>query len=384
MTSASHVRSGRRTLGLIAVLTAAATLNACGAPAARPSAAARVDHPVLTGADRAVAKNAPCGKPPVTLEKQDQAFLNQLAAADGPPLYTLSYGAARQTLNKLQAGPISKLPADISERTVPGGPTGPVSIRVVRPAGVNGPLPGVIYIHGGGWILGNAQTHDRLVRQIANGARAAVVFVNYTPSPEAHFPVPVEQAYTVANWVARKGSAINVDPSRLAIAGDSVGGDMTAAVTMLAKRRGGPTFRQQVLMYPVTNARFDTASYNRFAEGCWLTRPAMRWFWDAYAPDAGTRDQPLASPLRAGVAQLRGLPRALVITDSDVLTDEATAYAVKLRTAGVPVTTTHYACVTHDFMMLDALAGTQAAQKAVAQTNSALHEALYGTGRGSG
>ncbi|GAA1892906.1 alpha/beta hydrolase [Streptantibioticus ferralitis] len=381
MPPASHVRSGRRALALTAALTAATALN-CGTSAARPSAAAHLDHPALTGADRAAARYAPCGKPPATLEKQDQAFLNQLAAADGTPLYKQSYAAARQVLNKLQAGPIAKLPADISERTVPGGPTGPVSIRVVRPAGVKGPLPGIIYTHGGGWVLGNAQTHDRLVRQIANGARAAVVFVNYTPSPEAHFPVPIEQAYTVARWVARNGSAINVDASRLAIAGDSVGGNMAAAVTMLANQRGGPRFRQQVLLYPVTDARFTTASYNRFADGCWLTRPAMEWFWNAYAPDVRTRAQPLASPLRAGIAQLRGLPRALVITDSDVLTDEGNAYAAKLRTAGVPVTTTHYAGITHDFMMLDALAGTQADKQAVAQTNSALRQALYGSGRG--
>jgi acetyl esterase len=247
----------------------------------------------------------------VKLEKQDQDFLNQLAAADGPPLYTLSYKAARQVLDKLQSGPVAKLPADITQRTVPGGPTGPVSIRVVRPAGVKGPLPGIVYIHGGGWVLGNAMTHDRLVRQIANGARAAVVFVNYTPSPEARFPVPIQQAYTVAQWVARHGRTIDIDPTRLAIAGDSVGGDMTAAVTLMAKQRGGPHFARQVLLYPVTDARFDTASYNRLAEGCWLTRPAMKWFWDAYAPDPAVRAQPLASPLNASVDQLRGLPEAL-------------------------------------------------------------------------
>jgi acetyl esterase len=319
----------------------------------------------------------------VKLEKQDQDFLSQLAAADGPPINTLSYAAARKVLDKLQAGPIAKLPADISERTVPGGPTGPVSVRVVRPAGVKGPLPGIIYIHGGGWVLGNARTHDRLVRQIANGARAAVVFVNYTPSPEAQFPVPIEQAYTVAKWVADHGSTINIDSSRLAVAGDSVGGDMTAAVTLLAKQRGGPHFLQQVLLYPVTDARFDTASYNRFAENCWLTRTAMKWYWDAYAPNPADREQPTASPLRASLAQLRGLPQALVITDSDVLLDEATAYAAKLRAAGVAVTTSHYAGVTHDFMMLNALADTQAGKEAVAETTGTLREALYASDQGS-
>ena len=376
MASVPNVSIRRRArYGIAAALVAASVLSACADRTGR-TVNPRED-PAAAVADRAAPKYAPCGKPPVKLEKQDQDFLNQLAAADGPPLYTLSYKAARQVLDKLQSGPVAKLPANITERTVPGGPTGPVSIRVVRPAGVKGPLPGIVYIHGGGWVLGNAMTHDRLVRQIANGARAAVVFVNYTPSPEAQFPVPIEQAYTVAQWVARNGRTIDIDPTRLAIAGDSVGGDMTAAVTLMAKQRGGPHFVRQVLLYPVTDARFDTASYNRLAEGCWLTRPAMKWFWDAYAPDPAVRAQPLASPLNASVDQLRGLPEALMITDSDALLDAANAYAAKLQTAGVPVTLSHYGSITHDFMMLDALAGTQAAKDAVAETTGALREALY-------
>ncbi|MFD8968289.1 alpha/beta hydrolase [Streptomyces sp. NPDC059568] len=370
-------RRGR--YGLVATCTAAAAaLSGCAAPSALPSA----PHAGQPGPAVAQATPdypyAPCGNPPVKLEKQVQEFLNQLAAEDGTPLYDLSYAAAREVLDKLQSGPVDKLPAEISERTVPGGPTGPVSIRVVRPPGITGPLPGIVFLHGGGWILGDAQTHDRLVRQIANGARASVIFVNYTPSPEAQFPVPIEQAYTVAKWVAEHGGEIGVDSSRLAIAGDSVGGNMTAAVTLMAKQRGGPSFRQQVLLYPVVDARFDTPSYNRFADGCWLTRRAMEWFWDAYAPDHAVRNQPLASPLLATVEQLRGLPKALVITDSDVLLDGANAYADKLRSAGVPVTNRHFAAITHDFMMLNALAGTDADKAAVAETAKTLREALYG------
>ncbi|MFF3464517.1 alpha/beta hydrolase [Streptomyces sp. NPDC002619] len=370
--------SRHRFHGWAALIAAAAALSACAALGTVPQSDA--------GGVRAVteAASAPCGKPPVSLEKTDQDFLDQLAAADGPPIYTLSYTAARQVLDKLQAGPVAKLPADVSDRTVPGGPTGPVSIHVVRPAGVSGPLPGIVYIHGGGWVLGNERTHDRLVRQIANGARATVVFVNYTPSPEAQYPVPIEQAYTVAKWLATNGRSIDVDPSRLAIAGDSVGGDMTAAVTLLAKERGTPHFKQQILLYPVTDANFNTASYNRFAEGCWLTRPAMKWFWDAYAPNHADRLKPTAAPLRASLDQLRGLPPALVITDSDVLYDEGTAYAAKLRAAGVAVTTSHFGSITHDFMMLNALADTQADKEAVAQTTAALREALYSTRGGPG
>ncbi|KOV60895.1 lipase [Streptomyces sp. AS58] len=313
------------------------------------------------------------------MEKIDQAFLNQLAAAGGPPLYDLSYQAARNVLNKLQAGPVPMLPAEISRRTVPGGPTGPVNVHIVRPEGVKGKLPGIVYIHGGGWVLGNFKTHERLVRALANGARAEVVFVDYTPSPEAQFPVPIEQAYTVAKWVSEHGGEIGLDSSRLAVVGDSVGGDMTAAVTLMAKQRGGPKFRQQVMLYPVTDADFDTASYHRYAENCWLSRPAMKWYWDAYAPRVADRNNPLASPLKATVDQLRGLPPALVITDSDVLKDAADAYASKLKSAGVPVTTSHYSGVTHDFMMLNALRDTQANKDAVARTTATLRDALYAT-----
>jgi acetyl esterase len=378
MNSSRRLPIARRTrYGIAAALLTTTTvgLGACAGHSDR--AASSDDRAPAAVADGMPAKYVPCGKPPAKLEKLDQDFLNQLAAADGTPLYKLSYKAARQVLDKLQSGPVAKLPAQISERTVPGGPTGPVSIRIVRPKGIKEDLPGIVYIHGGGWVLGNAKTHDRLVRQIANGSRATVIFVNYTPSPKAHFPVPIEQAYTVAKWVAHHGREIGVDSKRLAVAGDSVGGDMTAAVTLMAKQRGGPHFRQQVMLYPVTDANFSTPSYNRFAENCWLSRPAMKWFWDAYAPHHADRSNPLASPLRATVSQLRGLPPALLITDSDVLLDAARAYAAKLRSAGVPVTASHYSGITHDFMMLNALAGTRAHKQAVAQTTAALRKALY-------
>jgi acetyl esterase len=253
-----------------------------------------------------------------------------------------------------------------------------VRVTIVRPARVTGRLPGIVYIHGGGWVLGNFKTHQRLVRELAQGARAAVVFVDYTPSPEARYPVAIEQSYAVADWVAKHGDEIDVDGSRLAIAGDSVGGNMTAAVTLLAKRRGGPRFVQQALFYPVTDANFDTSTYRRFANGCWLTRGTMEWFWDNYAPDKAVRRRITASPLRATVAQLRGLPRALVLTDSDVLQAEGEAYAAKLRQAGVPVTLVRYPHVTHDFMMLNALRDTTANQAAVERASGTLRRALHG------
>lgn len=351
-----------------------AVVSACGSEVS--GATVRRQGPA-TVVRPASAKYVPCGKPPVKLEKIDQEFLDGLAAAGGPPLYEQSYAAARAVLNKVQAGPVRMPPAQVSRRTVPGGPTGPVPVHVVRPAGARGALPAVVYLHGGGWVLGNFKTHERLVREIADGAQATVVFVDYTPSPEARFPVAVEQGYAVARWLAAHGDQIGADPSRLAVAGDSVGGAMTAALTIMAKQRGGPHFRHQVMLYPVTDADFDTASYLRFAEDCWLARPGMQWFWDAYAPDVKDRASPLASPLRASVEQLRGLPSALVVTDSDVLLDEGRAYAAKLRSAGVPVRTTHYGQITHDFMMLNALADTRSNRDAVAETTAVLRKALH-------
>ncbi|MGX4733594.1 alpha/beta hydrolase [Kitasatospora griseola] len=310
------------------------------------------------------------------LEKDAKAFAD--AAAKNPPIYTLSYEDARKALDGAQSGPVDKLPADVSHRTLKVGPTGEVNIRIVRPAGVSEKLPAVMYFHGGGWVLGNENTHDRLVRQIANGAKAAVVFVDYTPSPEARYPIAIEQAYAATKWVAEHGDEINVDGSRIAVAGDSVGGNMTAAVTLMAKQRSGPALREQVLFYPVTDADFGTPSYREFADGPWLTRKAMKWFWDAYAPNAKDREQILASPLRANLNQLAGLPKALVITDeADVLRDEGEAYAAKLRAAGNDITSVRYTGIIHDFAMLDALADTNAAEAAVDQANRFLYTGLH-------
>jgi acetyl esterase len=315
--------------------------------------------------------------PGARLDPPTQKFVDALQAAGGPPLYTLSPVDARKVLDDAQAVEVTKLPADVTERTIPGGPAGDVSVRVVRPHGVNETLPAIVYIHGGGWILGNAGTHDRLVREIANGAHAAVIFVNYTPSPEAHFPVAIEQEYAVAKYVAEHGGEFNVDSSRMAVVGDSVGGNMTAAVTILAKERGGPRFRFQALFYPVTDAGFDTPSYKTFANGPWLTEPAMKWFWDAYAPNVKDRTKPTASPLQATLEQLRDLPPALVIVDeNDVLRDEGEAYAHKLMEAGVEVAALRVLGTIHDFMMLNGLAGTPAVREAIALATQKLGTVL--------
>jgi acetyl esterase len=312
-----------------------------------------------------------------SLDATIDRFVKRLAAQGGPPLYTLSPAEARAVLAGVQAGEILRFEADSEDCTISGGPTGEIALRIVRPRDLPGPLPVVLYVHGGGWVLGDKVTHDRLVREIATGAQATVVFVDYARSPEAHYPVAVEQAYAATQWVAANGASMNVDPSRLALVGDSVGGNMVAAVTLLAKERGGPRIAFQVLFYPVTDARFDTASYTQFAEGPWLTRKAMEWFWDSYAPDVARRNEPTASPLRASLEQLQGLPPALIITDEcDVLRDEGEAYAHKLLEAGVPVTAVRYLGAIHDFVLLNPIVQSLPTRAALAQATAALRAAF--------
>ena len=315
--------------------------------------------------------------PLVVLEPAARELANAQAASGASPIDALSPADARAVLVRAQSGDVTMPPAEIEEHAIPGGPAGTVSVTVVRPLGTNGSLPAVVYTHGGGWVLGNFATHERLVRDLAGQTGAAFVFVNYSPSPEARFPVAIEQVYATVRWVADHGAELGLDGSRLAVAGDSAGGNMTAAVTLLAKERGGPPLRFQALLYPVTDAAFDTGTYEQFAEGPGLTRNAMRWFWDAYLPDASTRSEPTAAPLRAPLAQLNGLPPALVITgEVDVLRDEGEAYGRRLRQAGVDVTATRYEGIPHDFMMLNALSETNATRDAIAQTARALKSAL--------
>ncbi|GAA2313685.1 alpha/beta hydrolase [Streptomyces kunmingensis] len=312
--------------------------------------------------------------PPV-LEPAAAAFAE--ATANPPYLFDLGPVEGRKTVDEVQSGEIAK--PEIAEEwiTVQGGPTGSVRTRIVRPAGAEGTLPVIVYVHGAGWVFGNAHTHDRLVRELAVGARAAVVFPEYDLSPEARYPVAIEQIYAVAQWVVREGADNGLDATRIAVAGDSVGGNMSAALTLMAKERGDVPLVQQVLFYPVTDASFDTPSYHQFAEGYFLRRDGMQWFWDQYTTDEKQRAEITASPLRATTEQLQGLPAALVITgEADVLRDEGEAYASKLRQAGVPVTAVRYQGVIHDFVMLNALRETHAAEAAINQAVATLRTAL--------
>ncbi|MBM3715431.1 MAG: alpha/beta hydrolase [Actinobacteria bacterium] len=311
----------------------------------------------------------------IALEPAAQEFVD--ATSEPPFLYQLPPAEGRAAVDGVQDAPIFKPEVDEEWVEVPGGPSGSVKVRIVRPQGATGALPVVIYIHGAGWVFGDAHTHDRLVRDIAVGTGAAVVFPEYDRSPEVRYPHAIEQVWATAQWVVAEGPTKDLDATRIAVAGDSVGGNMSAAITLLAKERGGLDLTAQVLFYPVTDAAFDTESYHRFAEGYFLSRDGMKWFWDQYTTSEDDRAQITASPLRASLDQLSGLPQALVITaEADVLRDEGEAYAAKLRQAGVPTTAVRYQGITHDFVMVNSLHDTYAAKAAVAQAVSFLSAAF--------
>ncbi|MFD6352297.1 alpha/beta hydrolase [Nocardia tengchongensis] len=312
----------------------------------------------------------------ISLEPAAQEFVD--ATSQPPFLYQLPPSEGRKAVDSVQDSPIFKPEIDEEWIAVEGGPTGSVRARIVKPRGAAEPLPVIVYTHGAGWVFGDAHTHDRLVRDLAVGVRAAVVFPEYDRSPDVRYPVANEQSYRIAQWVTTDGASKGLDASRLAVAGDSVGGNMAIALTLMAKERGDVSFAQQVLFYPVTDANFDTESYERFAEGYFLTREGMRWFWDQYTTSAEDRARITVSPLRATTEQLAGLPPALVITaEADVLRDEGEAFAGKLRDAGVPVTQVRYGGIIHDFVMVNALHDTHAAKAAVAQAVATLRAALH-------
>lgn len=300
-----------------------------------------------------------------------QAFLDALNSSGGKPMEQLSPQAARQVLIDAQKG-AELPPADVSEKTIQVNGQ-PVRLNIVKPKGAKGTLPVFMFFHGGGWILGDFPTHERLVRDLVVGSGAAAVFVNYTPSPEAHFPVAINQAYAATRWVAEHGAEIGVDGSRLALAGNSVGGNMVAAVALQAKQNHTPAIRYEVMFWPVTDANFNTGSYNQFENGYFLTRNMMKWFWDAYTTKESDRNNILASPLRATPEQLKGLPPTLIQTaELDVLRDEGEAFGRKLDAAGVEVTVTRYNGLIHDYGLLNALSTVPAVRTAILQASTAL------------
>ena len=310
------------------------------------------------------------------VERRIREFLAVLNSG-GPPIETLSPTAARKVLVDAQASVSLDLPpCDIEEKSITQDGL-QVSLTIVRPAGSTSTLPGFLFIHGGGWILGDFPTHERFVRDIVSDTGFTAIFVNYTPSPEAKYPTAINEIHAAAKWVAAHGGEIRVDASLLAIFGNSVGGNMTAAVALKALHEGGPEFKCQIMLWPVTDANFDTGSYHEFAEGYFLSRAMMQWFWNAYAPDVARRREIYASPLQATTEQLKGLPPALVqVAGADVLRDEGLAYARNLDAAGVDTTVVRYENLIHDYGLLNAISQVPAVRDALHQAAETLRKHL--------
>lgn len=308
------------------------------------------------------------------LDRDTRAFLDSLPP---PACVPLSVEEMRERESQMQSFDVVKPRADVEDGVVESlGHQ--INVRVVKPLGwKNGPLPVALFVHGGGWVVGGKDTHDRLARDIAHGAEVAVVLVDYSRSPEARYPVAVEEVYAALAWVRGNGRSIALDPTRVALVGDSAGGNIVAAVTLLGRTRGGPTADLQVLLCPATDTSFTQPSYSEFADGYFLTREGLQWAWEQYVPERSARAASTVAPLRAPESDLEGLPPALIITaEYDILRDEGEAYARRLTAAGVRVTATRYLGTIHAFAVLNPLAHTPAARAAVAQIADTLRDAL--------
>lgn len=312
-----------------------------------------------------------------TVERHIRDFLRALNSSGGEPLETLTAAEARQVLVDAQSSVTLDLPAcDVSEKTITQDGV-EVRLTIVRPPGLTERRPAFMFFHGGGWVLGDYPTHERFVRDLVSDSGFTAVFVNYTPSPEAQYPTAINEAYAATKWVAAHGDEMNVDGSTLALVGNSVGGNMAAVIALMAKHKGGPALKCQVLFWPVTDANFETESYITYAQGYFLTKPLMQWFWDAYTTDPQKRREIYASPLQASLDQLKDLPPALVQTaGNDVLRDEGEAYARKLDAAGVDVTAVRYSGLIHDYGLLNPLANIPAVRDALHQAAEMLKKHL--------
>lgn len=306
------------------------------------------------------------------LDPQAKAFLDQAAASGVPPFHMMTVPQAREAIVTLFAPKSAREPVNsVEDRVINAGGV-QLPVRIYTPKGKN-PLPILVFFHGGGWVIGNCETHDTPCRSLANGAGCIVVSVDYRLAPEHKFPIAAEDCYAATKWAALNAAAFGGDPKRIAIGGDSAGGNLAAAVAQMAKDRGAPPLVYQLLIYPVTNYAFDTPSYRNNAEGYLLTKDSMHWFWNHYLQNDTDGQNPYASPARG--QRLSNLPPALVITaEYDPLRDEGAAYAAKLHEAGVPVVHSDYKGMIHGFFSLTEV--LDQGEKAVAEACTKLREAF--------
>lgn len=300
----------------------------------------------------------------ISLEKEALEF--SIANESHPRIYEIDPTKGREIFNQVQNSPVTKFDVDIDDIPFNTGKWGNINVRFIRPAGNKEILPVIYYIHGAGWVFGNAHTHDKLVSELATRTNSVVVFPEYSLSPEAKYPTAIEQNYAVLQKLADLAAVKKLDLTKLTVAGDSVGGNMATVMTLLTKQRHGIKISQQLLYYPVTDANFETESYNQFSEDYFLTKAGMKWFWDNYTTDQKERAQITASPLRASLEELKDLPQAMILNgEADVLRDEGEAYATKLRQAGVSVTQLRFQGMIHDFVMVNSLDQTNATRSAM-------------------
>jgi acetyl esterase len=303
------------------------------------------------------------------LDPEAKVLLDQLAAVGGPPITEQTVEQARLLMDSLAALNADPEPVQQTDELTIPGPAGDIPARTYRPG--DGLLPVVVYFHGGGWVIGSLDSHDATCRALANRSGAVVVSVDYRLAPEHRFPAAADDAYAATAWVAAQAAELNVDAGRLAVAGDSAGGNLAAVVAQMARDRKGPAIAFQVLVYPVTDCEFTTVSYRENADGYLLTRDAMQWFWNHYCGE-GERTNAYASPLRGDA---RGLPRALVVTaEFDPLRDEGEAYGRRLAEAGVAVDCRRYDGMIHGFFGMTRILGQ--AKQAVDDVGAVLKTTL--------
>ena len=283
------------------------------------------------------------------LDPKVKVILEQMEAAGNPPMSLLTPEEVRASLDLTELAGVPEEVGKVEDRLIPG-PEGEIPVRIYTPQG-QGPFPVLVFFHGGGWVIGNLDTVDVPCRLLTNRADCIVVSVDYRLAPEHKFPAAINDAYAAVCWVVDHASSIQADPSRVAVGGDSAGGNLAAVVTLMARDKCGPSIRFQMLIYPVTNHSYHTDSYRDNADGYYLTKDTMVWFWNHYLPHEDTGKHPYASPLLAD--NLSGLPPALVITaEFDPLRDEGESYAERLRLAGVPVVATRYNGMIHAFFWM--------------------------------
>lgn len=307
----------------------------------------------------------------MALDPQAKFLLEQMEAAGAPPMNTLSPEEARASADFSALAGEPEEVGKVENRTIPG-PAGDIPVRIYTPKG-QGPFPALVYYHGGGWVIGDLNGVDVPCRMLSNRANCVVVSVDYRLAPEYKFPVPAEDSYAAAKWVVENAPSIQADPSRVAVGGDSAGGNLAAAVALMARDRSGPSLCYQMLIYPVTNHSYDTDSYRDNADGYLLTKDSMVWFWNHYLREEIDGTNPYASPSQAD--DLHGLPPALVQTaEFDPLRDEGEAYAARLKEAGVPVEATRYNGMIHGYFWMPGV--LEQGKTAIEQAANALKRAF--------